>query len=418
MNLEDLRLKQAHFEFIRQDKQKYYRNLEKLRQQFIKKFTIPAIEKMDKEDYVEGKMIKGEPNKNTFCYWVEYRTVDLGKIKGARVDKFGLYVDKESQKYKFIKRFDNENDALSFLKNQIIKLITFGKNKKLEEIKRIELSPMFKGKILFLHYPNTFINIFSEDHVDYFLKKLSMYYENKNLDLIDKREILLKWKNKDSIMKKWDIIEFTDFLYNEFRRPPKDFKIPDKLKKYVDLEEEYPDPKKVQAKYFKFEIDTEKKLPSSKERRGINKIVDFEKENKRKKRLGDQGELIVYYKEKDLLTEHKREDLAEKVIPMFKEKPSAGYDILSYDLDGTEKYIEVKSTNNSPANRVKFIITINEYKKAKELKNYYIYIVFNTKSRNPKIGIIENPFKFENKGLYLSPKSFQAIINTKSIKTK
>ena len=413
MQLENLRSKQAHFEPTRQDSQKHYKNLEECRQQFIKIFTITKIENMDKDNYVEGKVINGKTDKDTFCYWVEWKTENLGRIQGARADKFGLYVDKKSQQYTFIERFGNENAAFDFLKREIIRLITIGQSKNLEEIKKIKLSHMFKGKILFLYYPNKFVNIFAEKHVDHFLKELGIYQGNKNLDLIDKREILLKCKNKDSVMKKWNMFEFSDFLDKELGRPPKKGQTPDELKDYIDFEEEYPEPEKVKPEFITLEINPEKIHPSSKKGKSKSGMVDFEKENKRHKRLGEQGELIVFQKEKEFLTQNKRMDFAERVKLISKEDVSAGYDILSYELDGSKKYIEVKSTGSSPSNIANFLITINEYNKAKEIKNYNLYIVFEAKSKNPKIWRINNPFQYEGRGLYLTPISFRVTVNTK-----
>ena len=322
-------------------------------------------------------------------------------------------MDKETQQYRFIKKFSNENEAFDFLKKEVVKLIELGKSKNLEEIKKIQLSPMFKGKILFLYYPKKFINIFAENHVDYFLKKLGMYHENKNLDLIDKREILLSWKNKDSVMRKWYMFEFSDFLYREFRRPPKKEQTPDELKDYIDFEEEYPKPEEVKPEFITLKISPEKIRPSSKKVESKSRMVDFEKENKRHKKLGEQGEWIVFQKEKKFLTENNRMDLAEKVKLISKEDISAGYDILSYELKGTKKYIEVKSTSSSPSNIANFLITINEYNKAKEIENYNLYIVFEAKSKNPKIWRIKKPLHHEGKGLYLTPISFRVMVNIK-----
>lgn len=413
MELEDLRSKQAHFEPMRQDKQKDYKNLEKLRRLFTRKFTLTEIENMDKDRYVEGKVIKGEPDKNTFCYWVEWKTEKLGRVQGTTAYKFGLYVDKDSQQYKFTKRFGNEDEAFDFLKNEIIKLITVGASKNLEKIKKVELSPMFKGKILFLYYPNKFVNIFAENYVDHFLKKLGIYYENKNLNLIDKREILLKWKNKDSVMKKWNMFEFSDFLKNGLGGPLKEGQIPNELKNYIDFEGEYPDPGKVKPEFITLEINREKIQPSSKKVKGESGTIDFEKENKRHKRLGEQGEKIVFHKEKEFLTDNKRPDLAERVKLISEGDVSAGYDVLSYELDGSKKYIEVKSTSKPSSNGANFIITINEYNKAKKIKNYYLYVVFEAKSKKPKIWIIKNPLQYEGRGLYLTPISFRVEIKTK-----
>ena len=209
------------------------------------------------------------------------------------------------------------------------------------------------------------------------------------------------------------MFEFSDFLYNELGRPPKKGQTPDELKDYIDFEEEYPNPEKVKPEFITLEINTERIRPSPKKGQGKSGMVDFEKENKRHKRLGEQGELVVFRIEKEFLTKNKRTDLAKRVKLISKEDVSAGYDVLSYELDGNKKSIEVKSTSMSPSSIANFLITINEYEKAKEIKNYYLYIVYNAKSENPKIWKIKNPFKYEGKGLYLTPIHFRVMVNTK-----
>jgi len=42
-------------------------------------------------------------------------------------------------------------------------LLEAGRANNLEAIRQIEISPMFKGKILFLYYPERYLNVFSEE---------------------------------------------------------------------------------------------------------------------------------------------------------------------------------------------------------------------------------------------------------------
>jgi len=65
-------------------------------------------------------------------------------------------------------------------------------------------------------------------------------------------------------------------------------------------------------------------------------VVDFESENGRHKKLGKHGEKLVFYKERSFLQENKRNDLAKKVELVSEKDSSAGYDILSYEPDGTK----------------------------------------------------------------------------------
>ncbi|MFH1231816.1 MAG: DUF3883 domain-containing protein [Planctomycetota bacterium] len=405
---EELREKQSHFEIIRQRNYKHYKDLEFLRRRFVRKFTIDYIRRMRKEDYVEGKIINNKTDKNTFCYWVEWELRDLGHMQGARADKFGLYVKRQVQEYRFIKRFRDANNAIEFLRNEIIKLIVLGADKNLTEIDNIQLSPMFKGKILFLYHPNYFANIFSGSHIDYFLKQLGIYYATQRLNLIQKRNELLTWKNNDSVMKRWGMFEFSDFLYNEFGRPDK--QVPNELKENFPSDD-YPDPKKVQAEFIRLEINPYMENKATTSRKKVTKPIDFERENKKNKILGNHGEMIVFLKEKESLEKDNRKDLADRVRLIAQENVSAGYDILSYELNGDPKYIEVKSTNMDYSNSIQFIISAYELKVAQNLDNYYLYIVFKTKSINPKIWKVKDLFRYRTKEISLTPINYRVQIN-------
>ncbi len=413
MNIDDLRNKQVVFEGRRQDRQSHYRKLEKLRDDFVKLFPLSRIATLTLEEYVVGKKINGKVNTNSFCYWLEWATEELGKMQGATADKFGLYCDKETQEYKFLKEFANKNIALSSLKTEISNLIQFGRSVSLKDIKSVRLSPMFKGKILFLYCPDRYINIFSEGHVDYFIDNLGLSNDDSNIGLIDKRELIFNFKMEDSIMKEWKMWEFSDFIYTQFGRPPKKKSTPTELRDYIDFKDDYPDLRDIRSEFIDLEIDSAQGL-SKEERKGVlskTKIIDFEKEDKKHRRLGERGEVIVRNAERDSLKKMGKSNLANRIRQISKENTSAGYDILSFEEDGRNKYIEVKSTNNSPSSKANFLITINECEKAKELKNYYIYIVFNVKSINPKIWILRDPFSLQDKGLTLTAISFRVEIS-------
>ncbi|MGM9968417.1 MAG: DUF3883 domain-containing protein [Rummeliibacillus sp.] len=84
---------------------------------------------------------------------------------------------------------------------------------------------------------------------------------------------------------------------------------------------------------------------------------------------------------------------------------SAGYDILSFELDGRPKYIDCKT---SVGKNKTFVISANEWSKAKQYREqYYIYRVINL-NNNPDITILKNPYeKFEEKSIILAPTSYK-----------
>ncbi len=230
-----------------------------------------------------------------------------------------------------------------------------------------------------------------------------------NNDTIQEASQILKLFNKLYIDKKipsWDTERYRKLLYSE-----KSFENFFIGKEYVDIDNNFPDISKIKVDFVDFKIDQEKIKKLRRRREVYPKIVDFEKETARRKKIGDLGEEIVLKKEQEILAQNGKIELSKLVKQISKVDTSAGYDVLSYGLNGEEKYIEVKATSSSPRGQFAFIITINEYEKAKKIKNYSLYIVFNTLSNNPKIWRLKNPFSMEGRGIFITPASFRVVIS-------
>lgn len=83
-------------------------------------------------------------------------------------------------------------------------------------------------------------------------------------------------------------------------------------------------------------------------------FTDYVAQQKENTELGNAGEDLVIKYEKSLLI-NERPDLAAKVVKVLDGK---GYDILSFNLNGNEKYIEVKTTGQGE--NAAFNLTITE----------------------------------------------------------
>lgn len=113
-------------------------------------------------------------------------------------------------------------------------------------------------------------------------------------------------------------------------------------------------------------------IPSRKMRR-FSTNPDYEGGNERKKQIGDAGENLVLLKEKMFLEAGGRKDLADKVRKM---PDSHGYDIRSYQLSGSSKMIEVKTTIGSELRP--FIWSITERNTMREhIGEYFLYRLYN-----------------------------------------
>lgn len=413
ITIDEIRILQARFELKRQEEQSYYRELKKLQEEFVSEFPPHRIPLLSLDEYVEGKVNKeGQVNRDTFCYWVEWKTSKLGRIQGSPSSRFGVFVNKKTQCYEVTSKFENEDTAIIFLREQIVRLIEAGRTNNLEVIRQIEISPMFKGKILFLYYPEKYLNIFSEDHIDHFLREIGLAVPNADLDVLAKRELLHAFKSNDEIMSKWTTLEFMFFLYDAWRPLPKSSKVPEALRKYVDAEN-FPPARKTRCDYISFDLGGTIDSPKQGEQKRASGEIDFEKQNQRNKRIGDQGEDVVYWDERRRLEINGRHDLAQNVELVCRNDPGAGYDIKSFELDETLKYIEVKATTSKPPTqngRVRFYISAGEFEQAKILPNYYLFIVFDVKSTNPKIWRIRDLAKLTSGFLLLKPSAYYATL--------
>jgi hypothetical protein len=405
MPIEQLEELQARFEPVRLERQARYDNLEKLLRQFAKRFPRSQIRQLSLEDYVQGK-----GSKKSFCYWVERETEELGRIQGSPSTKFGIYYGKEQGAFQFTKKYKSETDARDRILAEIDELLTAAERDDVEAIRGSGLSPMFRGKILFLYFPKKFLNIFSERHVDHYLRELRANDPGGNLDLISKRERLVQIKNADDVMKHWTMFEFSDFLIEEIKPPlPRGAKVPPKLEDYFP---NFPDPEETAPEFIDLQVgETPDSRAASSSRSGG--ITDFEKKNRRNKRTGDQGEQVVFLAEQRHLERSGRPDLAKRVKLVCRDNDRAGYDILSFDLDESEKLIEVKSTTAKVPelnDSFQFHLSAKELEHARAHTNFHLYLVFDLKSKNPKIWPISNPASLEPKRLLLTPSAYYATL--------
>ena len=186
----------------------------KIRHEFLKKFPLIQIPNLTLDKYVIGK-------KDTFCYWLEQKLDKLGRIRGGSTadKKFGVYYGKTKydsvEKYRGIKKWGNSIDeSFQNIRNEIENLLNAGKDKNLESISLNKISPLFKGKILSVYFPDIFLSIFAISHVEHFLEILGIKYDTTKIKSIEeKKELLVNFKNNSDYLKQLTNDEFVTCLY-------------------------------------------------------------------------------------------------------------------------------------------------------------------------------------------------------------
>lgn len=407
MNIHNLRQAQADFTKRIDDIIDGRKELYNKRTVFTKHFNTTKIAKMDIDDFVIGV---GEHN---FCRRIERDLDGLGRIIGSTAFKFGVYYGRTKQDsedmYRHTSIWGNTPEiAFSNIAPAIIKLINDGQNQDLNAIINSRISPMFKGKILSTYFPDRYLNVFSDEHLKYFLTSLDLDTKTTlRLNPVLKRELLLEFKNNDEVMRNWSADMFSVFLYNFYPRRPIKNQV-----QVIDVLEDYYDPNfpsnpigsEVALNILPFiHSNPRTNNPNN------NSKADYEKINRLNKKLGDRGEKVVEDFEKERLKKLCKFDLAKKVDRVSLKSDNLGYDILSFDEDEKERYIEVKATR-AKVGDANFFLTINELNTAKEKDNYYLYLVYDILSKEPKIWIISNPFNPKNSNVNLEAINYKVSI--------
>jgi hypothetical protein len=124
----------------------------------------------------------------------------------------------------------------------------------------------------------------------------------------------------------------------------------------------------------------------------------------RNRSLGRAGEEFVLDVERRKLEKSQRPDLSKKIRWVSADEgDGAGYDILSFEPDGRERLIEVKTTNG--AARTPFFLSENERQRAAaSAESWRLYRV-HLFAQNPRIFLIAPPL---NEMLHLRPDSWRA----------
>jgi hypothetical protein len=104
------------------------------------------------------------------------------------------------------------------VKHSICELILAGSRSDFKAITENPLSTMFKGKILCVYFPEKYMNIYSEDHIDYYMDILGISHNSSDSAMENGKKII-EWKNSNSICKEWTNHEFSKFIYRVIGYP-------------------------------------------------------------------------------------------------------------------------------------------------------------------------------------------------------
>ena len=125
---------------------------------------------MTLDEYAVGKP-------DSFCYWLEFKTKELGSIRGGSAAKFGVWWSKDENRWRWNSMYHNAEDALTQIKDGLVALaqaVREGHLNTLDKIGAEQLGPnrySLRAKPLSLYFPDQFLPISHPTHLKHFLSQ-------------------------------------------------------------------------------------------------------------------------------------------------------------------------------------------------------------------------------------------------------
>lgn len=140
--------------------------------------------------------------------------------------------------------------------------------------------------------------------------------------------------------------------------------------------------------------------------------INYSEQQAISQKIGDRGEEFVLRNEIEKIKEWGLPyEKISKVRRVSLESDDYGFDILSFDKDGNERYLEVKTTKTNGKN-FSFFLTRNEFEHAKKYGNKYSFVIVFDILSNPRIWYMGNPFVEEPYKVKIQPTQYLVDINT------
>ncbi len=142
---------------------------EEERKQVIERFPLEDWPRMPLERYALGIGVK-----DTFSWWMEWGTENLGSISGGSSEKHLIYKHKKKG-WVFDSTYQNEQEAWEAIRGAFVKAFQLAQLGKFDEIDALE--PFKRGyaiviKVLYVNFPEQFLPIYSAAHAVHFLQVL------------------------------------------------------------------------------------------------------------------------------------------------------------------------------------------------------------------------------------------------------
>lgn len=199
------------------DKEKYRAEIEEaesLRKQVWELFPLPGWPDMPLERYALGQ----PDHRETFCRWMEFKTVPLGSIKGGSASKHIIYKHANKQGWWYPPVYRDEQEAWVAVRAAFVEAFGKARDGEWDDIDAIEplrWGSALKTKAIHTYFPEGLLPIYSRDDIKHFLGLLERpEASDKSYDVVSLNRVLLTTVRGMPGFETWSNVEIMRFLYD------------------------------------------------------------------------------------------------------------------------------------------------------------------------------------------------------------
>ena len=200
--------------FDSQAAQAYVAEAEAERRAILERFPFRDWPQMPLERFALGQA----DSENTFCRWLEFRSMKLGSMRGGNSRELIIYKHKDEPGWFFPSGYKDEREAWAAVRAGFVEAFEHARNGRweaIDDIVALQAGPMLKLKALHVYFAGSILSVYSKAHIQHFLKLLGRPEgEERTDDVIRLNGALLATLRSHPEFRDWPTLKLMRFLYS------------------------------------------------------------------------------------------------------------------------------------------------------------------------------------------------------------
>ena len=205
-------VEEALAEYDRSTHESEVSEAKRVREELLRRFPREHWPEMTLKEYALGH----EDAEDSFCRWMEFKSQELGSIRGGSTRKLIIYKHKDAAGWFFPKMFPDEQTAWDHLRRDFVRAFELAEQGAWDEIDGLETlawGPALKLKTLHLYFPDDILPVYSTEHLRHYLRLLKQAEAAQRGSPVQLNRSLLEALRERPEVAGWTTKELERFLY-------------------------------------------------------------------------------------------------------------------------------------------------------------------------------------------------------------